>query len=189
MPSGKHGAPSQITAFTPNFAHQRRLRRLGLAARRASGEGPAQPSFEIAHEVLGRERAARVSRFAPEVSAYLRKAEQCLRYGNANLAAGLGNDAARNAYLAMFHAAQALIYDRTGRPAKTHHGLNAEFNRLANAETGLDRDLRRALPQVYNLKAVADYETGADAVIPVARASDALEIATKFIGAVAGLIR
>jgi uncharacterized protein (UPF0332 family) len=100
----------------------------------------------------------------------------------------LGNDAGRNAYLAMFHAAQALIYERTGRSAKTHGGVHAEFNRLVKSEARLDVELRRAFPRIYNLKAVADYETGPDALIPPERAAAALETATNFVSRVSQLL-
>ena len=42
--------------------------------------------------------------------------------------------AGRAAYLAGFHAAQALISERTGRVVKTHGGVNAEFHRLIRGE-------------------------------------------------------
>jgi hypothetical protein len=47
---------------------------------------------------------------------------------------------------------------------------------------------RESLPQIYNLKAVADYETGSDAIIPVERASSAVESATIFVETLARLI-
>src|SRR5882672_12208502 len=74
------------------------------------------------------------------------------------------NDAGRNAYLAAFHAAQAFIFERTGRVAKTHQGVRVEFNRLAKGEMRIDRERQRFLAQAYNLKSVADYEMGPEAV-------------------------
>ena len=38
------------------------------------------------------------------------------------LGIGLADAAGRTAYLAGFHAAQALIFERTGRAVKTHRG-------------------------------------------------------------------
>ena len=125
----------------------------------------------------------------PEASAYFDKANECLAYARANLAARLGNDAGRNAYLAMFHAAQALIFERTGKAAKTHSGVHTQFNRLVQPEAGFSTTLRRSLPQAYNLKAVADYETGPDAFIPLERAETAIATANEFVTAVAGLVR
>ena len=56
----------------------------------------------------------------PEAKEHFHKARQCLTRARTILAAGVGEDAGRNAYLAAFHAAQALIAERTGRDAKTH---------------------------------------------------------------------
>jgi len=123
----------------------------------------------------------------PEVSGYLDKARQCLSYALVNLEVKLGNDAGRNAYLAAFHAAQALIFDRTGKAAKSHQGVHAEFNRLAKEEKRIDRDVRRFLPQAHNLKAVVDYEMGPDAVVPLERAAAAVERAGRFVECIAAL--
>ena len=56
----------------------------------------------------------------PEVGDYLGKARQALSEARAVMAIDLTEAAGRAAYLAMFHAAQALIFDRTGSIAKTH---------------------------------------------------------------------
>jgi hypothetical protein len=58
----------------------------------------------------------------------------------------MGEDAGRNAYLAGFHAAQALIGERTGRDAKTHKGVHAQFARLTRNEPRLGRELRWTCP-------------------------------------------
>jgi uncharacterized protein (UPF0332 family) len=84
----------------------------------------------------------------PETEAYLEKARQ------------LANDAGRNAYLAVFHAAQALIFERTGKAAKSHRGVQSEFHRLAKDDSNIDKSFPVFLTQAYNLKAVADYEAG-----------------------------
>lgn len=101
----------------------------------------------------------------------------------------MGNDAGRNAYLAMFHAAQALIFERSGKAAKTHSGVHTQFNRLVQSETTFDAMLRRSLPQAYNLKAVADYETGPDSIIPLDRAEVAILRAKEFVDAVSNLLQ
>ena len=63
----------------------------------------------------------------PEAKEHFEKARQCLARARTILAAGVGEDAGRNAYLAAFHAAQALIAERTGKDAKTHKGVHAQF--------------------------------------------------------------
>jgi uncharacterized protein (UPF0332 family) len=40
------------------------------------------------------------------------------------------DEAGRAAYLAGYHAAQALIFERTGREAKTHKGAHTQFNKM-----------------------------------------------------------
>jgi uncharacterized protein (UPF0332 family) len=86
------------------------------------------------------------------------------------LAAGIGEDAGRNAYLAAFHAAQALIAERTGEDAKTHKGVHAQFARLTRNKPRLDRELRQFLAQAYDLKSIADYGLGPDTDVPLDRA-------------------
>jgi uncharacterized protein (UPF0332 family) len=117
----------------------------------------------------------------PEASGYLRKARQCLGYARVNFGVGLGNDAGRNAYLCAFHSAQAFIFERTGKVAKSHQGVHTEFNRLAKDEPRINLDVRRFLPQAYNLKAVADYEMGPDSEVPLVRAKAAIANAEEFI--------
>jgi len=124
----------------------------------------------------------------PVVAGYLDKARQCLSYARTNLTVGLGNDAGRNAYLAAFHAAQALIFERTGNVAKSHQGVHSEFSRLAKDEPAIALEVRRFLSQAYNLKAVADYEMGADAVLPLERAKTATEKAGQFVHVIASLL-
>ena len=81
----------------------------------------------------------------PEARGYLDKARECLAHARAILAIELGEDAGRAAYLTTFHAAQALIFERTGRVAKTHRGVHGQFLRLAADEPGVDAELRRFL--------------------------------------------
>lgn len=46
------------------------------------------------------------------------------------------HQAARLAYYAMFHAAQALVHERTDKIAKTHKGVRTLFHRLARPRWG-----------------------------------------------------
>ena len=56
----------------------------------------------------------------PEAARFLQNAENHLERGHTRLGVHLSEDAARAAYLAAFHAAQAVIFERTGKVAKTH---------------------------------------------------------------------
>ncbi len=98
------------------------------------------------------------------------------------------DEAGRAAYLAGFHAAQAFISERTGKIAKTHEGVNSQFNLLTKGDVRIGTELRRFLPQAYNLKAVADYEAGPGAIVPVERAEAAIVTAMRFVECVAALL-
>ena len=124
----------------------------------------------------------------PEASAHLKKARQLLARARVILAAGIAEDAGRDAYLAAFHAAQALIAERTGRESKTHRGTHVQFARLTKDEPRFDAELQRFLPQSYHLKANADYETGSAAAIPIGQAGAAIETAERFIACIAELL-
>ena len=53
------------------------------------------------------------------------------------LGVGLNTAAGRTAYLAGFHAAQALIFERDGKVLKTHRGVIAEFLKLTKDDQTL----------------------------------------------------
>jgi len=124
---------------------------------------------------------------APEVSEHLVKARECLTRARIILEAGVGEDAGRDAYLAGFHAAQAVIRARTGKTAKTHRGVHRIISQLGRTEPPLAA-LAVFLSQAYNMKAVADYELGPGAGVPLERARDAIDQAGEFIEQVAGLL-
>jgi uncharacterized protein (UPF0332 family) len=57
----------------------------------------------------------------PQAAAYLASAEEALADAKQSLAINIPRQAARLAYYAQFHAAQALIFERTDKVAKTHN--------------------------------------------------------------------
>ncbi len=124
----------------------------------------------------------------PEAKEHLDKARQCLTRARTILAAGIGEDAGRNAYLAAFHAAQALIAERTGKDAKTHKGVHAQFARLTRNEPTLGRELRQFLAHAYDIKSIADYGLGPDTDVPLDRAAAAIDTAEQFVSRVAELL-
>ena len=117
----------------------------------------------------------------PESDRFLQKAEKHIERGRTMLGVGLNDDAGRAAYLAAFHAAQALIFERTGKIHKTHKGVQTEFLRLTKDEPGFPSGQRIFLSQAYNLKTVADYETGPDSEVTAGRATAAVESAYLFV--------
>jgi len=74
----------------------------------------------------------------PEAADHLQKARTCLDRARVILEADVPDVAAREAYLAAFHAAQALVVERTRREAKTHKGVHTEFARLTRREPRMD---------------------------------------------------
>jgi len=123
----------------------------------------------------------------PEATRFVDKARLCL--ADAVLYQPLvPRIAGREAYLAAFHAAEALLYERTGKIAKTHRGLRAQFALIAKNEPLIERDLSEFLARAYELKSMADYGTGTEASISVATATAAVATATRFVDCVTRLL-
>ncbi len=125
---------------------------------------------------------------SPEAGLHLAKARQDLAKATATLGIGLADEAGRLAYLAAFHAAQAFIFERTGRTPMTHHGVRSRFGALARAEPGVDIALRRFLTDGYDLKSIADYAIDPDAVITRDDAAAAIAAATQFVASIEALL-
>ena len=124
----------------------------------------------------------------PESRDYIAKARDALGEAKAVMSLLLTNAAGRAPYLAAYHAAQALIFHRTGRIAKTHSGVRAEFARLAKDDSAIDREFVTFLAHAYSLKEIADYETGPDAVVPPEHAVAAIATAERFIDQIGTVI-
>lgn len=100
----------------------------------------------------------------------------------------MNRHAARSAYYAMFHAAEALIVQRSGRSAKTHRGVHSEFSRLTKEGDPNDRVIWRALPDGYHHKELYDYSTDLNANISDNATSAILEDAARFVTRVEELL-
>lgn len=120
--------------------------------------------------------------------AFLKKSRELLDEAEAIISIGRHEAAARTAYMAGFHAAQALIFETSNRIYKSHGGVSGEFARLAKNDPRADDQIRAFLGRTYNLKAIADYETGPGSRIPPERAREAIDNAKQFVDCVAGLI-
>jgi len=124
-----------------------------------------------------------------ETADYLAKARATLADAQQIAALPLPHVAAREAYLAVFHAAEAHIFEQTGKVAKTHRGMRSEFARLAKAEPRIGRDLIAFLGTAYQFKTRADYAVGSGAApISPAEATAAIAAATRFIDTIAQLL-
>jgi uncharacterized protein (UPF0332 family) len=102
----------------------------------------------------------------PQTTAFLEKSRELLDDADAILSVNRHEVAARTAYLAGFHAAQALIFETSGRIYKTHSGVKGEFHRLVKDDPRVDDQIRAFLGRTYDLKAIADYLRGLPATRP-----------------------
>jgi uncharacterized protein (UPF0332 family) len=90
----------------------------------------------------------------PETECYPGKARQALNEARAVAGIELAEAAGRAGYLSAFHAAQALIFERIGKVPKTHHGVHAQFARLARNEPRIG-ELQRFPSRSSDFKAVS----------------------------------
>lgn len=119
---------------------------------------------------------------------YLNKARQALKEARAVAQIDLPEAAGRAAYLAAYHAAQAFIFARTSKIAKTHSGVRSEFARLAKNDRRIDRTFSAFLGRAYNLKSIADYAVGPHVGVSLAEAREAIDGATRFVDLVTTIL-
>jgi uncharacterized protein (UPF0332 family) len=124
----------------------------------------------------------------PEANDYLDEARDDLDDARKIVAIHLAKVAARSAYYAAFHAAEALIIERTGKVAKTHSGVRTEFARLLKDTPGDGRAMLTFLAQGYKYKEIGDYGVGRSAVVTDEGANDAIDNAARFLERVTALL-
>ena len=83
-----------------------------------------------------------------QTAAYLEKARELLDQAETIFGVRLYEPAGRTAYLAGFHAVQALIFETSGRVYKSHGGLQGEFSRLLRNDPRVDDHIRAFLGRV-----------------------------------------
>jgi uncharacterized protein (UPF0332 family) len=125
----------------------------------------------------------------PQSAAFLAKSREFLDKANDLFGAHHWPDeAGRAAYLAGLHAAQALIFERTGNTPKRHSTVQGKFAQLVRDDPRFDRELRTFLPRTYNLKAIADYLTGPGSQVTVEQAQEAIATAIRFVDVVVAVL-
>ncbi|SFL48870.1 HEPN domain-containing protein [Methylorubrum salsuginis] len=124
----------------------------------------------------------------PETKDYLDKAAENLADARTILAIPLAKVAARSAYYAAFHAAEALLMARTGRIAKTHRGVRSALAELLSDASTDDREILTFLARGYRFKELSDYGVGSAAVITEAEASDLINGASRCLDRARALI-
>ena len=124
----------------------------------------------------------------PETALFLEKSHELLERADTMMGVGLTDDAGRAAYLAGLHAAQAFIFETTGRVFKRHSGVQREFSRLVKNDPRVDTGLRAFLSRTYQLKAIADYLTGPGSHVSEESAREAIQTARQLVECVTGLL-
>jgi uncharacterized protein (UPF0332 family) len=92
-----------------------------------------------------------------------------------------GDEPARAAYLAGFYAAQALVFERIGRVAKSHRGLRTTVARLAKDDPRIERSFTRFLARAYKTKEITDYGIGPQTIVTPLQAQEMISLATRFV--------
>ena len=112
---------------------------------------------------------------SPESLDYLGTAERILREAEVFFEEGHNEVAAREAYLAAFSAARAVVFEKTGEAPKTHSGTRTALAKLMHEGLSLDQKFLNFLAQGFEQKVDTDY--GARTPIEDSEAEAALEIA------------
>jgi uncharacterized protein (UPF0332 family) len=97
------------------------------------------------------------------------------------LGIGLQRVAARSAYYATFHAAEAMIFETSGRVVKTHSGVRTTFSNIAKDNARLGADLGKILAKGYEYKEISDYGTNPRSTISRADDEEAIAGAELFV--------
>ncbi len=109
----------------------------------------------------------------------LQKATQLLDFAQRALAADLHEIAAREAYLAAFHAALAYLFARRKVHPKTHAGVHSLFAETVSKDPDLGPEMGRFLSRSYDWKQQHDY--GLSGSISATDAAAVVAAAAEFI--------
>ncbi|MDD5587253.1 MAG: HEPN domain-containing protein [Alphaproteobacteria bacterium] len=120
----------------------------------------------------------------PEVAESLNIARGHLDIAKRVFVIDVFSEAAREAYMTAFHAAQAYVYAQTGKVAKTHSGLRAVFCRIAKDTPAIDPRFTGFLAHGYETKTTVDYGKNPNESVSAQEASEAIETATGFVALV-----
>ena len=124
----------------------------------------------------------------PETEDFLERAREDLADARKIAALPLPKIAARSAYFVAFHAAEAFIYELTGKVVKTHNGVRSEFSRLRKDLPGAETWLSKFLAEAYVFKEMSDYPSGKRLVTTADEANEAIETAARFVDRIVELL-
>ena len=124
----------------------------------------------------------------PESARFLDKARDLLAQADVMLRVGLNDAAGRTAYLAGYNAAKALLFEQRNHNYTAHGRVQTLFAELTKGDERIAPNLRLFLSSAYNLKRLADYETGPGSEVSAERATEATRTAHQFVACIAGLL-
>ena len=124
----------------------------------------------------------------PETANCLKRAREALADAQMIAATAIYRVAAREAYVAAFHAAEGYIFERTERVAKTHRGLRTLFSEIAKSDPGIPTDFPGFLAETYELKSISDYGNDPAEIISAEKAAAAIKGAERFVITIEKLI-
>ncbi len=124
-----------------------------------------------------------------EAADYLGKAHHCPAGARRIAAVEVPDVDAGEAHLAVYHAAEAYIFEQTGKTVKTHRGARSQLNRLAQHEPRIGSEFPTFLAEGYKFKTIVDYGIGsAIGAISAADATWAIDTAEHFIDTISQLL-
>ena len=124
----------------------------------------------------------------PESADYLAKPRECLDAGERIAALPLPEVAAKEAYLAAYHAAHAFIFEKTGKVIKTQGGMRTMFALLSRDDPRIDPGMLATLGRAYKFNEIADYATGARNSVTPEESRDIIDLARDFINRITVLL-
>jgi uncharacterized protein (UPF0332 family) len=115
-----------------------------------------------------------------EVARLMNLAREMFREAESNRASGFPRGAANAAYLAMEHAARAMLLTRSLRVRK-HQAVIGEFGRLFAMTRTVDPKFHRYLIDDFDLRKAAEYDPVPEPPVTLERAADVLAGAFEFL--------
>ena len=124
----------------------------------------------------------------PESADYLAKSRECLDAAKTIIAFPLPQVAAKEAYLAVYHAAHAFVFESTGKAVKSHKGMRSKFAEVTKGDGRFDRALTSLLARAYKFKEVADYGIGPGGGVTAKEAQGLIDLAQRFVDKITQLL-
>jgi uncharacterized protein (UPF0332 family) len=124
----------------------------------------------------------------PEARDAMEQARRCLDTARLIADRPVPEVVGKLAYLAAYHAANALIASRRGKVARTHTGTRTVLAELAREDARISVEFRQFLAAAYEMKALSDYGRASRGPVAPEEAQDAIATAERMIAAIQGIL-